>query len=127
MSKATYEKMSIDELFEQLCAVNIKADEAVDAGLPIEEQHKWMAIAHEITRELRTRGEQVRPYYLKLLKSEHPTLRLVGALHARKYAPELAVPVLEELNHGKWGGTIGMNASMTLNGMRRRGEIPARP
>jgi hypothetical protein len=119
--------MNLDELFAELCAASIKADEAIDAGLPIREQHKWTDVAHDITRELRTRGESVRQHYLQLLESPLPTLRLVGAMHARDYALERVVPVLEELDHGKWGGTIGMNASMTLSDLRRRGEIPPKP
>jgi hypothetical protein len=127
MSKAKYQNMNLDELFTELCAIRVKVHEMHVSGAPIGECNKLAKVGNEIFEEIESRGESSRPYYLGLLKSDVPVLRLTGALNARDYAPELAVPVLEELNHGKWGGTIRMNASMTLNGMRRRGEIPPKP
>ncbi len=126
MSKAKYEKMNIDELFAELCLIRVQQHALYQSGAPTSEVNKWIRHGNEVGEKLDSHGEAARPYYLRLLESELPELRIVGAMNARDYAPELVVPVLEELNHGKWGGTIGMNAYMTLADMRERGEIPAK-
>ncbi len=127
MSKARYEKMNLDELFAELCSIRIEEHELFNSGAAMSSVNKLIRRGNEVGLEIRRRGEAARPYYLRLLESEHPELRIVGALNARAYAPELAVPILEELKSGVHGGTVGMNAGMALNGMRERGEIPAKP
>ncbi len=88
--------------------------------------NKWIRRGNEVAEAIDAHCEATRPHYLRLLDSEHPELRIVGEMNARDSAPELVVRVLEELNHGKWGGTVRMNAYMTLADMRERGEIPAK-
>jgi hypothetical protein len=127
LSKAKYEKMSLDELFTELCSIRVEQHALFRSGAPTSETNKWIRRGNEVGLEIRTRGEAARPYYLRLLESKHAELRIVGAMNARDYAPELAVPVLEELKSGIYGGTVGMNAGMTLNDMRDRGEIPPKP
>jgi hypothetical protein len=119
--------MNLDELFTELCAIRLKVHEMHLAEIPIRECNRVAKIGDDVFKEIETRGEASRPYYLALLTNNLPVLRLIGALNARDYAPELAVPVLEELKSGVYGGTVGMNAGTTLNDMRRRGEIPTKP
>ena len=124
MGKAKYETMSIDELFTSMQEAAINAHEAAMNDGPVEKQHAWIDILTAVIEEIRNRGNEALQSYLPLLHASHPAVRLSAALAARKFAPSTAVPVLEELSDGKYGGDIAMNARTTLNGMRKRGLLP---
>jgi len=124
MSKTNYQSMTVDELFSVLQEAAIKAHEVYVAGDPIEKQHAWVDILTSAYEEIQTRGDDALQRYIPLLEAPHPAVRLSAALGAQDVALELAVPVLEDLSDGKYGGTIGVNAGMTLDGMRKRGLLP---
>jgi hypothetical protein len=126
MSKATLAKMTVDELFASLIHAAIREHEVFAAHEPISQQHKWADHTAEFGEEIKRRGPEAMQGYIPLLNHEHPNVRLIAALVSRAFAQDLAIPVLEELDRGKYGGLIGLNAGMTLRAMARKGLIPAR-
>lgn len=87
--------------------------------------NRWVDVLNAAMKEIRRRGPDVKQRYLQLLDSNAPAVRLTAALVARDFAPEIAVPVLEELQDGqKYYSHITFEAKLALDGMRKRGEIP---
>ncbi len=124
MNKKNYQSMTTDELFLAMEGAAISAHEVYITGEPIEKQHLWIDVLTAVQEEIRARGYAAESRYIPLLAAPHPAVRLSAALAARKFAPDSAVPVLQDLSHGKYGTDIATNAGMTLDGMRKRGLIP---
>ena len=125
MRKVNHETMSIDELFAMMQETAINAHEAAMNDGLVEDQHALIDVLTGAIEEIRRRGDEALQHDFPLLYAPHPAIRLFAALAARKFAPSTAVPVLEELSDGKYGGDIAINARMTLNGMRKRGLLPS--
>lgn len=129
VDESKFASMTDDKLFEQLQDAAIQeheASERIDTDDTwISKQHHWADILGAIHKEIARRGPGMQPRYLSLLNANHPSIRLTAALAARKFAPDLAIPVLEDLDDAaKYGGSIAMDAGTTLDAMRERGEIP---
>jgi len=124
MNKMKYQSMTVNELFEVLVEAATQEHKVFVRGEPIEQQRQWAKTEGAIKREIATRGEDATRRYYTLLKDESPRIRLSGALAIWESDPAVAAPVFEELSDGKYGGTIAMNARMTLDGMRKSGLLP---
>jgi hypothetical protein len=115
MGKPNYAQMDVNELFAAMEVAAINEHEGFVRGGPqrIKLQHKWADIYNEICEEIQSRGHEALQHYVPLLTAEHPRIRLAAALGLLKTAPDLAIPVLEELRVGKYGGLIATSARMT--------------
>lgn len=125
MRKQNYAQMDVNELFAAMKVAAMNEHEGFVRGGPerIKLQHKWADRYNEIC-EVKARGEEALQHYVPLLVAEHPRIRSAAAFGLLQTAPDLAIPVLEELSVGKYGLDIAMDAHMTLDAMRKRGEIP---
>ena len=119
-----YTSLSDDDLFEALQHAAIREHEASEGYATDpewrEKQHRWADEEAAISEEITRRGRHLQQRYIELLNADHPSVRLSAALAVRKFAPKLALPVLEELHDSaKYGGHIAFDAGTTIRHMRK--------
>lgn len=86
----------VNQLVEQIAEAEI-AEAAALERLDTRAQNRWADHRHKAIQELLARGELGRAALEKMLHHELPLVRLSAATNVFEWAPDRAVPVLEEL------------------------------
>ena len=81
--------------------------------------HDWI---YGITQDLLARGDEGRAVFRSLLVHEDANVRLKSAAACLRFAPDLGIPVLENLDRGE-DLEIGAMAGVALQ-MWREGDFP---
>ncbi len=89
-------------LIEAYAAAAIAQQEALEKANS-QTANKHYKMRASIYRELRSRGSEAQSHFLNLLKHTHVCVRGSAASNALEFAPDKAIPILEELAKGQPG------------------------
>ena len=83
----------LSRMFVELC----RRERATILRMDTREHHRQSDRLMEIAEEIKSRGEEGRKALLSLLDHDDENVRLWAASHSLAFAPDIAVPALEDL------------------------------